>query len=81
VSWNAAARAIVAASSSRRLSIWTTPVSHSPGRKTIGACAVRSNSQRAAEVRTTIGMSGRARPNALMISIWREAWPKPWPEM
>ena len=41
-------------SSRRRLSICTTPVSHSPAMSVIGTRAVRSKSQRGAEVRTTM---------------------------
>ena len=74
-------RRTVSASSSRRLSIWTTPVSHSVCWKSTGARSVRSKIHRFAPVRTTIGMSGRRSRRALMISISRDAWPKPWPEM
>jgi hypothetical protein len=46
-----------------------------------GTATVRSSSHGATEVRRKMATSGRRRPNALMISICRDAWPKPWPLM
>jgi hypothetical protein len=72
---------MVSRASSCRLSIWTTPVSHGRSSRSNGTRRVRSSSQRAAAERMKIRVPGHRAPNALMISTWREAWPKPWPLM
>jgi hypothetical protein len=69
------------ASSSVSASICTTPVSVSSVLKVIFPLMVRSNSHRGAAVRTPMRVSGRLARIALMTSIERAAWPKPWPEM
>ena len=72
---------MVPVASSRRLSTWTTPVSHSPGSSSAGTRSVRSKSQRGADVRIRRRVAGLTAPTALTISICRDAWPKPCPEM
>ena len=79
--WNADARRMLSASSSVSASTCTTPVSHSSVLKATLPLTVRSNSQRGADVRTPMRVSGRLARMALMTSIEREAWPNPWPEM
>jgi hypothetical protein len=57
------------------------PVSDSTEWKSIEARTVRSNSHRGAAVRHWIAMPGRIRTSALMTSMSRDAWPKPWPDV
>ena len=71
---------MVSASSSVSASICTTPVSHSSVLKATLPLTVRSKSQRGADVRTPMRVSGRRARTALMTSMVREAWPNPWPE-
>ena len=78
---NARARRTLSLTSSRRLSIWTTPVSVSPARNTEAPQVVRVNSHSGAAVRTTMGSDGVSSWKALMTAICRIAWPKPCPEM
>ena len=78
---NRDASSIVRPSSRCRLSRWTTPVSQTRSWNSMRPFTVTSNSQRAAEVRTTISAAASAASTALITSMQREAWPKAWPEM
>ncbi len=71
--WNAHARLIESASSRFSASICTTPVSHSRALYETFPLTVRSKSQRGAEVRTPMRVSGRRARMALITSIDREA--------
>ena len=77
----ASARWIDASASRRRLSSCTTPVSTSAGDSLTGRRAVRSTSHGATDERTMTSRSGRRSNSALMISMERDAWPNPCPEI
>ncbi len=65
--------------STSRLPRWTAPVSAGPASRRTDARTLREKSHGATDVRTTIGTSGRRWDRALMMAIWRTAWPKPCP--
>ena len=71
---------MLSASSSDRPSTCTTPVSHSSVLKATLPLTERSKSQRGADVRTPMRVSGRLARMALMTSMDRDACPNPWPE-
>jgi hypothetical protein len=59
----------------------TMPLSHSTPCSRYETFTVRASSSGLTALRIRIRADGATDPSALMISTWREAWPKPWPEM